>query len=1009
MLESGQVAVSGTVALDERDREVDFCRVPSGFTARRDRLLRDVVRRCREGGVALVSAPAGFGKTALLLQYAAAVQEDPSYGHVLVIDASGMLGTEIAARIESYLAETPQTLHPVVVVDNVPRLTESDHNALVGGIRLACEEGAEVILSCLPTNRALMASMGEAACIYAKALVVKPKEYAQWARLYSISTSLDVYHLTQGVPALIAMLQSVSGQEPDAEMLERSIVGLYLAMLNDLRSARDPLFRIAAFMVVLGHGNIGDLERCGVRVRSESLMRLERDWPLFNYAPHTREFHCLGAAGSSGCAVRRAVAQFSGHIVAHSARMLVKAGRYDDAVLLCEQALDDADAAAVVAMSPCGFVMAGHGLFVSRLVSRLDSAEAGVAPLEAGVLLATYLAALSMGEYRLARSALAELRHRADEVERDVDPKEWGRAKAFSEFWASRSALALPRMSDEYEDAGHSSAAARLMRCRIDYEELVGGSGEIDISHSGPTQDASARQDQPDQLDLLVIAERCVQRLTLALRGHGDAPGVDTGEIEALKRVLTERRLLPVVIRVRMVDGIGRLMAGDPVSDERAFTDANTLAVRESDLSTQLLCMAAEGWQELSLGQAVNAQFRGQQVLRLAPQGAEFLRIWATMLEYCAMLQSASMIGVREQADMLDLSDSEQDMARIWCTALHLSAARFDSELSAWYSLHKKALLEPVFAPIARLAMAVLGDRAQPLLQLIPRSRSSSYRVRATSEPEELGVVIPLNEVGDIGQVTINLFGGFRVMRNGHTLTDEVWRRKRASALAARLALSMDSFIDRKTVTEEMWPDVEYARARKSLYVTLSSLRSALQQQKSGPQYVVTQADGMCLNADYVACDVRRFDLLAREVLLKKTGKSAQDVIEDCLRLEQIYTGPLFIPDVGNPQFFVQMRRMYLSKFVDCMIRGIDVAIESENTASATWLAEAALRQAATREDVIRRAMTVFDLCGRRREVVELYNSHLHYLEHELKGLPEAETRMAYERIINRSKSTVML
>lgn len=1006
MLESGQVAVSGTVTPDRPDREVDFCRVPSGFTARRDRLLHDVMRRCREGGVALVSAPAGFGKTALLLQYAAAVQEDPAYGHALVIDASGMLGAEIVARIESYLAETPQALHPVVVVDNVPRLSESDHNALVGGIRIACEEGAEVVLSCLPTNRALLASMGDAACIYAKALVVKPKEYAQWARLYSISTSLDVYHLTQGVPALIAMLQSVSGQEPDAEMLERSIVGLYLAMLNDLRTARDPLFRIAAFMVVLGHGNIGDLERCGVRVRSESLMRLERDWPMFNYAPHTREFRCLGAAGSSGRAVRVAVSQFSGHIVAHSARMLVKAGRYDDAVLLCEQALDDADAAAVIAMSPCGFVMAGHGLFVSRLVSRLDTAEAAGAPLEAGVLLATYLAALSMGEYRLARSALAELRHRADEVERDVDPKEWGRAKAFSGFWASRSALALPRMSDEYEDAGHSSAAARLMKCRSDYEELVGASGEIDVSHSSAAQDASARQ---DQLDLLVIAEWCVQRLALALRGHGHTPDAGAGEIEALKRVLTERRLLPVVIRMRMVDGIERLMAGDPVSDERAFADANTLAVRESDLSTQLLCMAAEGWQELSLGQAVNAQFRGQQVLRLAPQGAEFLRTWATMLEYCAMLQSTSMIGVREQADMLDLSDSEQDMAHIWCTALHLSAARFDSELSAWYSLHKKALLEPAFAPVARLAMMVLGDRAQPLLQLIPRSRSSSYRVRVGHEPEELGALIPLNEVGDIGQVTINLFGGFRVMRNGHTLTDEVWRRKRASALAARLALSMDSFIDRKTVTEEMWPDVEYARARKSLYVTLSSLRSALQQQKSGPQYVVTQADGMCLNADYVACDVRRFDLLAREVLLKKTGKSAQDVIEDCLKLEQIYTGPLFIPDVGNPQFFVQMRRMYLSKFVDCMIRGIDVAIESENTASATWLAEAALRQAATREDVIRRAMTVFDLCGRRREVVELYNSHLHYLEHELKGLPEAETRMAYERIINRSKSMVML
>ncbi len=1006
MLESGRVAASETVMQSEEEREVDFCRVPSGFTARRERLLLDVMRRCRDGGVALVSAPAGFGKTALLLQYAAAIREDPAYGHALVIDASGMLGAEIAERIDAYLAETPQALHPVIVVDNVPRLTEADHNVLVDGIRAACDEGAEVVLSCLPTNRALTASMGKAACIYAKSLIVRPKEYAQWARLYSISSSLDVYRLTQGVPALIAMLQSVSGREPDAEMLDRSITGLYQASLNDLRTARDPLFRIAALMVVLGHGRIDDLERCGVRVRAESLARLERDWPLFNYAVHTREFHCLGTAGASSAALRGAVAKFSVHIVTHAARILVKAGRFDDAVRLCEQALEDADTISVVSMSPCGFALAGHGLFVTRLVARLDESSPTGTPLEVGALLATCLAALSIGEYRLARSALAELRRRADEVERDIDPKEWACAKAFSGFWSSRSALLMPRMSDTFENASRSSLAARLMKCQDDYERLVNGTGEMVAASARPSHGAHERQ---DQIDLLGIAEWCVRRLGAALRAVEAVEPMSREEVESLKRVLGERRLLPALIRVRMVDGIVRLMAGEPIGDERAFSDASTLAVRESDTGTQLLCMAAEGWQELSLGQTVNAQFRGQQVLRLAPQSAEFLRSWATMLEYCATLQSASMIGIREQADLLSLSDSEQDITRIWCTALHLSAARFDSELSAWYSLHKRMMLDSSFAPVARLAMMVLGDRAQPLLQLIPRSRAAVYRVHAEREQEDLGMLIPLNEVGEVGQVTINLFGGFRVMRNGHTLTDEVWRRKRASALAARLALSMDSFIDRKTVTEEMWPDMEYARARKSLYVTLSSLRAALQQQKNGPQYVVTQADGMCLNADYVASDVRRFDLLAREVLLKRAGKSAQDVIEDCLKLEQIYTGPLFIPDVGNPQFFVRMRRMYQSKFVDCMIRGIDVAIESENTASATWLTEAALRQASTREDVIRRAMTVFDLCGRRREVVELYNSHLHYLEHELKGLPEVETRMAYEKIVQRSKYAVLL
>ncbi len=1004
MLASEQVAVPELTLEEEVMGEVDFCRVPSGFTARRDRILLDMARRCHKEGIVLVLAPAGFGKTALLLQYAASIQEDPSRGSVHVMDATSMLGAEIAQEVEEYLDSVPQALHPVVVVDNVPLMTEADQAVLQDSISAARDEGAEFVLSCLPTNRSLVKFAGHEACIFAKTLIVQPKEYAQWARLYSISASLDVYKLTQGIPALVAMLQSATVQEHNEETLEQSIVGLYQAMLNDLRGARDPLFRIAAFMVMMGHGSIDDLERCGVRVRAESLARLARDWPLISYAPYTREFSCLGSPERTGRALRESIAQFSPHVAAHAARMLVCAGRIDDAVTVCEQVLSDEDAAAVVAMSPTGFALGGHGLFVSRLMGRLDTLHGS--PLEVGAVLAVYLSALTMGVYRLARSAAAELRHRADEVQRDIDAREWGIAAAWGSLWETCSGVSLPRMPDEYEHASQTSIAARIMACKSGYEELIGGMGAL---VSVPSCVGCQEEERKIGLDLLAVAEWSICALDHAFH-HQDADiRVTAADIEALEQTLSERRLLPILARVRMVDGLVRLMNGEPIGDERAFIDAGNVAVREYDQSTQLLCLAAEGWQALGIGQAVTARFRAQQVLRLVPEQAAFLRSWATLLEQCAMLQDTSLIGVREQADALDLSAPARDSTQAWCTALHLAVARFDSELSAWYSLHKKLLLEPSFAPLARLALSVLGARVHALERLIPPSRAAVYCVRSADAQEDLSVLIPLNEVGDIGQVTINLFGGFRVMRNGHTLTDDVWRRKRASALAARLALSMDSFIDRKTVTEEMWPDVEYARARKNLYVTLSSLRGALQQRKSGPQYVVTQADGMCFNAEYVACDVRRFDFLAREVLLRKTGKNAQDVIEDCLKIEQLYTGPLFVPDVGNPQFFVQMRRMYLSKFVDCMIRGIDVAIETENTVSATWLAEAALRQASTREDVIRRAMTVFDMCGRRREVVELYNSHLHYLEQELKGAPEDETRLAYERIINRSKRVAMI
>ena len=90
-------------------------------------------------------------------------------------------------------------------------------------------------------------------------------------------------------------------------------------------------------------------------------------------------------------------------------------------------------------------------------------------------------------------------------------------------------------------------------------------------------------------------------------------------------------------------------------------------------------------------------------------------------------------------------------------------------------------------------------------------------------------------------------------------------------------------------------------------------------------------------------------------------------------------------------------------------MRGAHVALELDDLPVASWLIDAALRQAPLREDVIRAAMHIYDKGGRRREVVELYNSHVHVLEQELHSLPERETQMAYEAIIHGDREAELL
>ena len=82
-------------------------------------------------------------------------------------------------------------------------------------------------------------------------LKVHAYEYSAWASAFSISTSLDFYQLTQGVPELVSALQTgLYGQGDVAGLLENEIVNVYGAALVDLAS----LDNNALFLRGMSHG-----------------------------------------------------------------------------------------------------------------------------------------------------------------------------------------------------------------------------------------------------------------------------------------------------------------------------------------------------------------------------------------------------------------------------------------------------------------------------------------------------------------------------------------------------------------------------------------------------------------------------------------------------------------------------------------------------------------------------------------------------------------------------------
>lgn len=972
---------------------------------RRTRILREIGLHARDAIATLVTAPDGFGKTTLLAQRVSEVQSDAERGVARIVDAAGMDAERLYELLGDLEGRLEPRMRPLIAIDNLPTLRETAIRGFADRIRALHEKGFELMVACRPSNRAFVQHMGDAYKVGPQALLVRPKEFSDWATMLGISGELDVYELTQGVPGLVAMLSVVDGRQVGVEAFSESAASLYRAALQELRGERDALYRTACLLLLTGSGLLRDFERVGMRVRTQTWSRLAREYPIFGVDVERGTYRCIARHGRAMEALRREVVRARPLFAARAIKVLMAVGNVDAAVGVTEMMERPEDALGVLAEYPSAFALSGNISFVRKMMEVVGDVTSAAMPV--GSILAIYLAAMASGELRVARALSAELRRRSREIEGQIDPGSWTEAEALVGLWPGCSGVGLPEVSPSYVKGRETAAARELkMHGRV-CGELIGGSGALELDACVQGFDALAG----DGVSVPKVLLACDRALIDAMCGDaGDARACDEKMREMVRRLL-ERRLTPIATHVRMVAATCRLLSGLPVTDERAFVDEGTLSVRMSDFPMQLFCLVGEGWQAMETGQCTNALFRARQVLKLAEEGQWVIVSWARMLECCAHVCATSRMSLDEEANMLDLSGAAEHPVDAWTVALKLAAARRTSELGAWCSLNKDALFIRGFMAFAKQALALLGDKVSAMDRLLPRDYlmgNGLSLVDGGLEPAPKRVGMRDADML-LAQVNVSLFGGFQVERGGHVVTDAAWRRRKACVIAARLVLADGAFVSRRELGDEIWPDKDYLHAREAVYAGLTSLRSAFGQCAEGPQYVLAQGEGVAINTEYVVSDTMRFDALARDILLRRTGTTGRQLVDACLRLDEIYTGPLYVPNVGDTEYYAHQRHVYQTKFVDCMMRGIGAALEMDDLPVASWLVEAALRQSPLREDVIRAAMHIYDMSGRRREVVELYTGHVHVLERELHALPEKETRMAYEEILRKEGREVLL
>lgn len=157
----------------------------------RVRLVRKTLEQARRAGVVFVCAPAGFGKTALLMQCVAAVQSNPEEGPARIMDVRGMEPGDLLALLDDLAQEVDPAHGALIALDNLPAVASAQVGKVVERLRALRDAKAKVLIACTPCCRPVVRAMGDSEKVNASSLLVRPNEYAKWVDALGISNALD--------------------------------------------------------------------------------------------------------------------------------------------------------------------------------------------------------------------------------------------------------------------------------------------------------------------------------------------------------------------------------------------------------------------------------------------------------------------------------------------------------------------------------------------------------------------------------------------------------------------------------------------------------------------------------------------------------------------------------------------------------------------------------------------------------------------------------------------------
>ena len=249
----------------------------------------------------------------------------------------------------------------------------------------------------------------------------------------------------------------------------------------------------------------------------------------------------------------------------------------------------------------------------------------------------------------------------------------------------------------------------------------------------------------------------------------------------------------------------------------------------------------------------------------------------------------------------------------------------------------------------------------------------------------------------DVPQLSVSLFGGFRVGRVGCDWSVSDWQRRSAKTLTKLLATEPAHALHREQLVDILWPGVESGSALNSFGKAIHAARHALEPdlpRRKDSSYLKLTDAMLLLDTAHITIDADRFEELAETAL--SSGDTA--AYEAALTL---YRGELLPED--RYEAWSAERRDYLAELRIRLLFGLADEHERQGAYSeaANQLREV-ITQDPLRELAHRRLMRLYAEMGTPDQAVRQFSRCQEMLRRELDLAPQRETASLYHDIVAR-------